>query len=149
MGLTDLTIGALSQQSGVHIVTIRYYERTGLLPGPQRTHGGARLYGSDHVRRLNFLRRGRELGFELEELREMLQLVDRKAFTCAEVHNRAARHTDGIRSKIKDLRRLQRVIEGMASQCSRDGVPDCAIIDALLNAKPTRRRGGYQERQLS
>lgn len=143
--MNELTIGALAQQSGVHIVTIRYYERVGLMPGPQRGRSGYPLYGVDHVKRLNFVRRGRELGFELEELRDLLQLVDGRSYTCAQVHERAVRHTNDIRGRIKDLRKLQRVMENMVSKCSADETPDCPIIEALLEAKPARRRGAYRD----
>lgn len=145
MGAEQLTIGALSQQSGVHIVTIRYYERLGIMPAPRRSHGGYRLYGPDHLKRLNFVRRGRELGFELEELREMLLLVDGRNYTCAEVYSRTARHAAAVRRKIADLRRLQRALDEMVADCPQDDSPDCPIIDALLEAKPSRRKRAYQE----
>lgn len=145
MGADQLTIGALSQQSGVHVVTIRYYERVGLMPTPKRGHGSYRLYEPDHLRRLNFVRRGRELGFSLEELREMLKLVDSRNYTCAEVHSRAVRHTADIRRKIADLRRLQRAMDEMVADCPQDDSPDCPIIEALLDAKPSRRKRAYQE----
>jgi MerR family mercuric resistance operon transcriptional regulator len=67
-----LSIGKLSRQSGVNIETIRYYEKIGVMPAPGRTAGGYRVYGPDHVKRLSFIRRGRELGFRLEELRGLL-----------------------------------------------------------------------------
>jgi MerR family mercuric resistance operon transcriptional regulator len=86
-----LSIGALSQQSGVNIETIRYYERIGVMSSPKRNAGGYRIIGPDHLKRLTFVRRGRELGFSLDELRVLLRLVDGHSFTCAEVlaHHRA------------------------------------------------------------
>lgn len=134
-----LTIGALSRRGGVNIETIRYYERVGVMPKPRRSASGYRLYGPEHLKRLTFVRRGRELGFGLEELRELLQLVDGHAFTCAEVHALAIGHLADIRRKIADLRRLQRVMAEMAAQCTDSRVPECPIIDALFDEQPVAR----------
>jgi MerR family mercuric resistance operon transcriptional regulator len=132
------SIGALSKQSGANIETIRYYERIGVMPAPKRSAGGYRIYEPEHLKRLTFIRRGRELGFSLDELRGLLRLVDGHAFTCAEVHALAVRHLAEIRGKIADLRRLQRVMDGMAAQCTGDRIPECPIIDALFVARPTQ-----------
>ena len=131
-----LTIGALSKQGGVNIETIRYYERIGVMPKPRRSAGGYRMYGPDHLKRLTFVRRGRELGFSLDELRDLLRLVDGHSYKCAEVHDLAVEHLAEIRRKIADLRRLQRVMGDMAAQCSGDRIPECPIIDALFDARP-------------
>jgi MerR family mercuric resistance operon transcriptional regulator len=128
-----LTRGALAARTGCNIETIRYYERVGLLPPPPRSAGGHRLYGQDLVRRLSFVRRGRDLGFSIEEIRELLHLVDGGTYTCAQVEWLARNHVREIRRKIADLRKLERVFETMAAQCSGDAVPDCPIIDALFD----------------
>ena len=128
-----LTRGPLAARTGCNIETIRYYERVGLLPPPPRSAGGHRIYGRDLVKRLNFVRRSRDLGFTLEEIRELLRLVDGGTCTCGEVEQLAGDHVREIRRKIADLRRLQRVLETMAAQCSGDAVPDCPIIDALFD----------------
>jgi hypothetical protein len=73
-------------QSGVNIETIRYYEKIGVMPAPGRSAGGFRIYGPDHLKRLSFVRRGRQLGFSLDEIRNLLRLVDGHGHTCAEVH---------------------------------------------------------------
>jgi MerR family mercuric resistance operon transcriptional regulator len=125
-------IGALAKQSGVNIETIRYYERIGVMPKPARSAGGYRLYTADHVKRLGFIRRGRELGFRLEELRELLRLVDGHAYTCQEVRALTLDHVADIRQKIADLKRLERVMTGIAAHCSGKRIPDCPIIDALF-----------------
>ncbi|PPC92670.1 MAG: MerR family transcriptional regulator, partial [Methylocystis sp.] len=80
-----LSIGELSKQSGVNIETIRYYEKIGVMPAPDRSASGYRLYGADHLKRLNFVRRSRRLGFSLDEIRGLLRLVDGHAYTCAQV----------------------------------------------------------------
>jgi len=130
---TPLTRGALAVHARCNIETIRYYERVGLLPPPPRSAGGHRLYGEGLVRRVNFVRRSRDLGFSIEHIRELLRLVDGGAYTCGEVEKLARDHVREIRRKIADLRRLQRVLETMAARCSGDAVPDCPIIDALFD----------------
>lgn len=127
-----MKIGALSKQSGVNIETIRYYEKIGVMPAPARSAGGYRMYAPDHLKRLRFVRRGRQLGFSLDELRGLLRLVDGHAFTCAEVHVQTLQHLTEVRRKIADLRRLERVMADMAAQCTRDLVPECPVIDALF-----------------
>jgi len=128
-----LTRGALAARTGCNIETIRYYERVGLLPPPPRSAGGHRLYGEGLVRRLNFVRRSRDLGFTIVEIGELLRLVDGGTYSCGELEQLARDHIGEIRRKIADLRRLERVFEAMAAQCSGDAVPDCPIIDALFD----------------
>lgn len=135
-----LSIGTLSKRSGVNIETIRYYEKIGIMPTPNRTTGGYRVYGSEHAKRLHFIRRGRELGFSLDELRGLLRLVEGHAYTCAEVHALTIEHLKDIRQKIADLRRLERVMAGMAAQCTDDQVPECPVIDALFEMKSVASR---------
>ena len=129
-----LTIGKLSQQSGVNIETIRYYEKIGVMPAPGRNAGGFRIYEPDHLKRLSFVRRGRQLGFSLDEIRSLLRLVDGHRHTCAEVHALMLSHLAEIRRKIRDLRRLQRAMAEMAARCSGESVPECPIVDALFDA---------------
>jgi MerR family mercuric resistance operon transcriptional regulator len=131
------SIGALSTRSGVHIETIRYYEKIGIVPAPARSAGGYRIYGADHVRRLHFIRRGRELGFSLDELRGLLHLVDGQTYTCREVHALTVEHLAAIHQKIADLQRLEQVMSDMAKQCKGDQVPECPIIDALFEMRPS------------
>lgn len=128
-------IGALSRRSGVHIETIRFYERIGILPKPPRTRGGHRVYNQHHLKRLSFVRRSRELGFTLDEVRGLLELVDGGRYTCAEVKTITLNHLTDIRHKIADLRRLERTLSDMAGKCKGGKVPDCPVIDALFNAR--------------
>ena len=129
-GRRGLTIGALSEGAGVNIETIRYYERIGLLPAPPRSQGGHRLYGSGHRKRLAFIRRGRELGFTLDEIRNLLGLVE-GGYTCGEVRDAALTHLKDIRSKIADLRRMERTLAGTAARCEGGAAPECPIVDVL------------------
>lgn len=140
-----LSIGEMSKQSGVNIETIRYYEKIGVMPAPRRSANGYRLYGADHLKRLSFVRRSRELGFSLDEIRSLLRLVDGDAYTCAQVRELTPDHLMEIRRKIADLKRLKRVMEQMAAQCSGDRAPECPIIDALFAGRqPADERRGRQ-----
>ena len=130
----ELTIGALSERTGVKVETIRYYERSGLLPEPPRTGGGHRLYNREHLTRLTFIRRSRELGFTLDEVRTLLGLVGAGAYTCGEVRAMALDHMARIRAKIADLRRIERALATTVARCEGGGAPDCPVIDDLFEA---------------
>jgi MerR family transcriptional regulator, mercuric resistance operon regulatory protein len=130
-----LSRGALAARIGCNIETIRYYEQAGLLPPPPRSQGGHRLYGRDLVKRLNFVRRSRDLGFTLAEIRVLLRLVDGGKYTCAQVEAMALDHLREIRRKISDLNKLKKVLEAMAAQCTGNKVPECPIIDALYDPR--------------
>lgn len=127
--------GALARSTGVGAETIRYYERIGLMPQPNRSAGGHRLYSSEHRRRLRFIKRCRELDFSLDEIRRLLGLVDSRDHTCAEVRERAAAHLCHIEEKLRDLRRMQEALARMISSCddSAGAVPDCPIVDELFS----------------
>ncbi len=131
-----LTIGTLSDRAGCNIETIRYYERIGLMPRPARSEGGHRLYGGEHVKRLGFIRRSRELGFTLDQIRVLLRLVDGGRYTCAQVKRIAVEHLDEVHRKIADLRAIERALTDMAAQCDGGAVPKCAVIDALFEQAP-------------
>ncbi len=124
-------IGALSAATGVNIETIRYYEKIGLIPAPPRTDGRQRVYDVSHLKRLTFIRRGRELGFSLDQVRELLGLVRGHDLTCANVKAMTDSHVTDIRRKVRDLRKLERVLTELAAKCAGDAVPDCPILDAL------------------
>lgn len=125
------TIGALSEATAVNIETIRYYERIGLLPAPPRSAGRHRLYDEPHRQRLVFVRRARELGFSLEEIRALLGLGGKHGLTCSDVKALTQHHIEAIRDKVRDLKRLERTLSALAAQCRGDTVPDCPILDAL------------------
>jgi MerR family mercuric resistance operon transcriptional regulator len=141
----ELSIGKMSKQSGVNIETIRFYEKIGVMPAPRRRANGYRLYDADHLMRLSFVRRSRELGFSLDEIRGLLRLVDGDAYTCAQVRELTLDHLAEIRRKIADLKRLKRVMQEMAAQCSGERAPECPIIDALFAGRqPSDQRRGSQ-----
>lgn len=124
------TIGRLAERSGVQIETIRYYERIGLIPLPSRSAGGRRVYGDSDVNRLIFVRRSRELGFSLEDIRTMFRLAER-GHSCGEVRDLTLAHAIRIREKIKNLQRMERVLTDTASRCVGGEAPDCAILETL------------------
>src|SRR5262245_28355324 len=126
-----LPIGELSKRSGVNIETIRYYERVKLLSPPPRTASGWRAYGLTDLRTLVFIRRSRELGFSLDEIRALLRLGGPEKASCREVREIAAHHLDDIRSKLHDLRKLERLLATTVAQCSGRTAPDCPVLDIL------------------
>ncbi len=130
-----MTIGPLSKQTGCNIETIRYYERIGIMPPPPRTEGGHRVYREEHLKRLTFIRRSRELGFTLGQVRDLLLLVDGNDYTCDEVKAMTVEHVAEVRQKISDLKKLKRVLDEMVSQCDHGAVPDCPVIDALFEPR--------------
>jgi MerR family mercuric resistance operon transcriptional regulator len=133
-----LPIGQLSLLSGVNIETIRYYERIKMVPAPPRTASGRRVYDSTHLRMLAFIRRSRELGFSLDEIRALIRLGGPEKATCREVRDIAVRHLEDIRAKISDLRKLERLLATTVTRCSGRTVPDCPVLDILDTQRPKR-----------
>jgi MerR family transcriptional regulator, mercuric resistance operon regulatory protein len=127
----ELTIGKLSELTGVNVETIRYYERTNVLPEPPRTDSGRRIYQSADVRVLAFVRRARELGFSLDDVRTLLRLGGPEEASCREVRRIATHHLDDIRTKIADLRKLERLLAKTITQCTGTTAPDCPVLDVL------------------
>lgn len=130
-----MTRGGVAARTGVNIETVRYYERIGLLPSPPRSEGGHRLYSEDLLRRLNFIRRCRELGFTLDEVRGLLKLVDGGDYTCGEVEALTTAHLGEVRRKLADLKRLEKVLREMVARCEGGEVPECPVIDALFRER--------------
>jgi Cu(I)-responsive transcriptional regulator len=131
--MTDghLTIGELGCLTSTKVETIRYYERIGLLAAPKRTAGNYRAYGPEHLKRLSFIRRSRDLGFSLGQVRALLDLSDDRDRPCEAVDIIAKTHLAEVDRKIADLRALRRELNGMITRCRCGTVADCRIIDAL------------------
>ena len=127
----NLPIGELSKQSGVNIETIRYYERIKMLAPPPRTASGRRVYDSTDLRILVFIRRARELGFSLDEIRALLRLGGPEKASCREVREIAAHHLEDIRAKLGDLKKLERLLAKTVARCSGKTAPDCPVLDIL------------------
>lgn len=134
--MTGQTIGELAKATATKVETIRYYERIGLLPAPDRSSGNYRLYGETELRRLSFIRRARNLGFPLDQVRALLTLADRRDQPCATVDELAKAHLLEVRRKIADLQALERELSEMISHCSHGAIGDCRIIEALAPARP-------------
>jgi MerR family mercuric resistance operon transcriptional regulator len=126
-----LPIGALSKRSGVNIETIRYYERVKMLAPPPRTASGRRVYDVTDLRILVFIRRGRELGFSLDEIRTLLRLGGPEKASCREVRAIAVRHLEDIRAKLSDLKKLERLLSTTVARCSGKTAPECPVLDIL------------------
>jgi MerR family mercuric resistance operon transcriptional regulator len=132
-----MSIGELSRLTGANIETVRYYEKIKMLPAPPRSAGGHRIYGSTEARILTFIRRSRELGFGIEEIRALLDLGGPGKASCAEVRKIAAHHLEDIRAKIVDLRKLEKLLATTIAKCSGRKVPDCPVIE-ILDRRPNR-----------
>ncbi|PCJ60368.1 MAG: transcriptional regulator [Rhodospirillaceae bacterium] len=128
-------IGELSRKTGVNIETIRYYERIGVLSKPPRSEGGHRIYAEEHLKRLTFVHRARELGFALAEIRALLSLADGGDYACDEVRDMTRHHLRAVRRRITDLRRMARVLRDVVAECEGGNVPDCPILDALFEGR--------------
>lgn len=129
--MREFTIGQLSRLAEVNIETIRYYEKIGIMPNPPRNSSGYRIYSAPHLERLSFVRRSRELGFSQPEVRKLLTLVDEHTYTCAEVKEMTARQLSNVRDRIKDLRKLEKVLSTMVGKCDGGDIPECPIVDTL------------------
>ena len=132
----NMAIGELSRLTGVNIETTRYYERIKMLPAPPRTASGRRVYGATDLRILAFIRRARELGFSPDEIRALLRLGGPEKASCREVREIAAHHLEGIRAKLGDLRKLERLQAKTVARCSGKTAPDCPVLDILDVQRP-------------
>ncbi len=128
-----LTIGNVSQASGVKVPTIRYYEQIGLLPSPPRTEGNRRSYDAADLERLTFIRHSRELGFEIDEIRTLLSLQDQPNVSCEEADQIASKHLVDVKQKIASLTALQHELERMVEGCAHGRVETCKVIDILAD----------------
>lgn len=126
-----LAIGDLARMTGTKVNTIRFYEEGGLLPPPQRTASGRRVYDGADVRRLAFIRQSRNLGFPLDTVRELLTLADDASQPCEAVDRIARTHLIEVERKIADLTALRDELDRVIGSCSHGTVADCKIIDAL------------------
>jgi MerR family mercuric resistance operon transcriptional regulator len=130
--------GELAERTGSNPETVRYYEKIGLLPEPPRTPGGHRVYDGNHERRLRFVLRARELGFSLEQIRGLLKLADEHDRPCPEARSVAARHLADVRSKVTDLKRIERVLKGVLAECGDGELSLCPLIETLFRGPPLR-----------
>ncbi|MFN8948127.1 MAG: MerR family transcriptional regulator [Alphaproteobacteria bacterium] len=126
-----LTIGAVARQTGLKIPTIRFYEAEGLLPAPPRSGSRRRLYGDRHVRRLAFIRHARQLGFELPQIRDLLELSEHPERPCGQADTIAEANLRAVQDRLKQLRALERELKRMVSACATGQAERCRIIEVL------------------
>lgn len=127
-----LTIGKLARRAGVGVETVRFYERKGLLETPPRQASGYRQFGEEAVDKLRFIRRAKELGFSLKEIKDLLRLGTEDGATCGQVKERAERKIADIEERIRSLRRIKAALEKVTKQCSGCGpATDCPILKAF------------------
>jgi Cu(I)-responsive transcriptional regulator len=136
-----LKIGELGRQTGTKVETIRYYEREGLLAEPARTAGNYRAYGIEHLNRLSFIRRSRDLGFSLDQVRALLRLADRRDQPCDAVDAIALEHLAEIDRKIGDLQALRQELNGIITRCRSGTIAECRIIESLSPTTDSIARG--------
>ena len=126
-----IPIGTLSKQSGVHIETILYYERAGVLPKARRAANGRRVFDQQDVRRLAFIRHARELGFELASVRALLALQEKPELSCKSASDLASAQLSAVEGRINRLTVLREELKRMIRACKNKRVFDCRVIDAL------------------
>ncbi|WP_025898357.1 MerR family transcriptional regulator [Sneathiella glossodoripedis] len=126
------SIGELSKRTGVKIPTIRYYEDMGLLEQPIRSQGNQRRYSEDGLKQLSFIRHSRELGFSIEDIKELLELSQHPEYPCADAHAIATRHLEEVRERERKLRKLKKELLRI-TKCNADSISECAVIETLAD----------------
>jgi MerR family copper efflux transcriptional regulator len=130
--VTTLTIGQLAKKAGVRQTTLRYYERRGLLPEPERRDSGYRAYDADNIARIQFIRNAQQLGFSLEEIKELLDLRLEPGVTCANVRHKGEAKLAEIEEKIRVLRSIHERLSALLDACAGDyPLRQCSVLDAL------------------
>jgi DNA-binding transcriptional MerR regulator len=148
--MSYLKIGALAELTGTTAPTIRYYEEIGLLRSADRQSGGQRVYGEADVKHLTFIRRCREFGFSIDQVRSLVMLLQDPQSSCMHARDLAKDHLAAVRAKLSELKALERSIAGFVSNCDSSCAggpgPDCVILDDLsrgpgvVNVAPAGRR---------
>lgn len=133
--MTGLAIGKLAVIASTKVQTIRYYEEIGLIRPFTRTEGGHRLYGPEDVRRLKFIRHARELGFGIEEIRELLHLSDNPETSCSAADAIARSHLEQVEIRIVKLKALKKELMRMIAECGHGRVSQCRVIEVLSDHK--------------
>jgi len=138
--MNDLKIGALAKKTGTNAPTIRYYEEIGLLRSAGRQAGNQRVYGDGDVKSLTFIRRCREFGFSIDQVRALVALVEDPSSSCEHARDLAQKHLITVRAKLTELKALERSIASFVASCdatcSGGPGPDCVILDDLSKCSP-------------
>ncbi len=143
--MQEISIGLLSRRTDVKIPTIRYYEQSGLMPSPSRTEGNRRTYDEASERRLRFIRHARQLGFEVNAIRQLLDLSDHPDRACADADVIARAHLADIDSKIARLTALRSEVGRMVEECSHGRVCECRVIEILADHGQCRHHDSGQD----
>ncbi len=129
--MPGMPIGQLAKTAATKVQTIRYYEEIGLISPFMRTEGGHRIYGPEDSRRLKFIRHARELGFGIEEIRELLKLSDSPQMSCSAADRIASSHLAQVELRINKLKALRKELKRMVNECAHDHVSQCRVIEVL------------------
>ena len=128
-----LKIGDLARATDTKVETVRYYERIGLMPPPERTQGNYRSYTAAHLQRLNFVRHARGLGFDIAEIRSLLDLADQPERDCAEADRIASGHLSAVEAKIAQLEVLRAELHRMVGECRGGRAADCRVLEVIAD----------------
>jgi len=130
--MDGLTIGRLAKLAGLGIETVRFYERQGLIEPPARTDSNYRIYPVEEVNRLKFIKRAKNLGFTLKEIKELFELQHDPHATQADIKKRTLEKVEDIKNKVRDLTRIQHALEKLTGACDGHGpLSECPILEAL------------------
>lgn len=139
--MDSMTIGKVAKGAAVGIETVRFYEREGLIEKPPRRDSGYRTYPADTVDRVWFIKRAKELGFSLKEIKELMALRIAPGTTCGQIRKRAEDKIEDIEDKISSLQRMKQALRKLTAACGGKGsVSDCPILDALEDGKKRKKR---------
>jgi MerR family transcriptional regulator, mercuric resistance operon regulatory protein len=146
-----ITIGSLAAAGGTQVTTIRYYERAGLMPVPERTAGAHRVYTDEQLKRLLFIRRAREMGFSITEIKTLLALADPARTSCRDVQQIAAAHLNKIHERIMALVQLETMLTDTVARCSGKPTAPCPVLDLLAadGAGNADHKAGARRRALT
>ena len=136
--MADIGIGRLAGLTGVKIPTNRFYEQNGLVPSPRRSEGRQRRYDESAVHRLHFIRHARNLGFSVEDIRQLLTLSEHPTMSCDAAMEIARHHLGQVEGKIARLRRIRSELKRMIEACSGGSTADCRILEAIAHEAPAK-----------
>ncbi len=130
--METLTIGKVANRAGIRVETVRFYERQELIESPPRSAAGYRQYSENTVQRLRFIRRAKELGFSLKEIKELLILHSDPRSTCSDIRQRAEKKLDDINGRIHDLKKMRDALNALLAGCSSDATStECPVLQAI------------------
>jgi MerR family transcriptional regulator, copper efflux regulator len=135
--MNSFTIGELAKQANVHVETLRYYERRGIIPKPRRTIANYRLYSPDSLRQVKFIKQAQGLGFSLKEIKKLLALRATPRARCADIRAYASQKIEDIDAKIHSLARMRKALQNLMNECSGKGpATECPILESLESEHP-------------